>query len=228
MPYHFISIAFIFLGWSNPNAFGQNDCLRNQRVDSVRNNMDTIVLLGGLIDLVEEVNPIKDVKTNFEIRLYSEGRIPGSRHKMVRISCLNGQLIAKQYQYEDVYSLKNDSITDYSAKILDGKQLICQIPLASFVDSLITHRFLTLPPMSKKNYVTTDTLFIDGQELYRTSMPYILDGSRYTYQYKIGPAVYSYEYENPESYLELFPKDEHLIRATEIIQLFRTYFKESY
>ena len=206
------------------NVFGQNDCLIDHRFDHLLSDTNSILSLGGSIDLVSKINHIQYSKSNFEFRFYSEGRINGSLHEMIQLKCVNGELKAKKYKYKDYYTVINDSvITNFRAKIINENKLTCKIPLVSFVDSLIAHQFLTLPSMSKKDFIITDTVIIDGMEIYRTSMPLVLDGSRYIFQYKIGQVFYTFRYENPESYLSSFPKNKNLIQVTEIIRFFREY-----
>lgn len=219
-------LSFVLLGITC-NYFAQDNCLNNFEITDF-GQLDSTSRFASLLDDRPEIGSIYDSKSSFEIRIYCEKANPNSMDNMTLIRCEEGKLIGKNYAYNEIIYFKTDSISsNYTTKITCEKIVNCAIPFASFMDSLIKFQFFELPSHQGTDYIRVDTAYqADGSIEISTAELLIFDGEIFIFQFKINGQIRSYVYENPLSYVELWPLDNNLSNVIRIIQLFELYFKE--
>jgi hypothetical protein len=219
-------LSFVLLGITC-NYFGQDNCLKNFVITDFGQS-DSASRFASMLDDRAEIGSIYDSKSSFEIRIYCEKANPNSMDNMTVIRCEEGKLIGKNYTYNETIYFKTDSISSsYATEITSEKIVNCSIPFASFMDSLIKFQFFELPSHQGTDYTRVDTAYqADGSIEISTAELLIFEGEIFIFQFKINEQIRSYVYENPFSYVELWPLDNNLNNVMRIIDHFDLYFKE--
>lgn len=183
---------------------------------------DTINYLGGALDLHPSYPEIRESTANFEIRLYSEARLRTGINSMIKLACVNGHFVSTKIEYQETGAFE-DSL---KIKIISVKSLKCKEYEMYFIDSLRSLNFFNLTDMKREKCFQVDTIDSNGQQLIQTTSPQILDGVRYTFQFKLEQLVHTSSFINPKAYMKFCPENLDFVNAARIIELFESYFEE--
>lgn len=183
---------------------------------------DSINTLGGSLDLLPAFPEISKSASNFEIRLYKEGRFVGRQNSMLKLACVNGRFASTLYEYQTL-GVNLDSM---ETKVISVKEMKCKEYEMFFIDSLKQLNFFDLTNMEGENCYQEDTVEMNGQQFIRRTTPEVLDGTRYIFQFKIEDFVHTSYFVNPLYYTTFCPYNQQIADAAKIVTLFYSYFEE--
>ena len=212
-----ITIIFIVISFA---LNSQSEC-NFVKLDSTLILKDSINKNVGEFYFSKDSNNI--VVTDFEISLNISGGL--TANSIYRIYCENGVLKGKYCQFKYSNNYLNDSLLDRYGFVIELDYVedikLDSINYNDLIDSLIVYRFFTLKNMESDSI--REIIDIGNGEK-KVKMARLVFGGcnswKYNFEYKIGETTRSYIYNTPETFLKYFPKNQDLVNAIRIVNLF--------